>query len=112
MTPLFNSLPKVINSRWEYQWVCDGLVWSDELPKVALTDRQEQAIRYLLNYRTGLILREANSSLEPLWNKAKSAFPRWPGFAPERCVPTEELVVYVENARKKLEDFLKENADA
>ena len=110
MKPVFNSLPHRQSSTFEYQGVCDGLVWSDEVPKSQLTDEQEQILRYLFLYRTGLIMGETNPSLEPLRNSSIHAFPNWPGFAPERCSPNEELVRHVTDARQSLVSFLEEDA--
>lgn len=111
MNPVFNSLPQRQTSEFEYHGVYDGLVWSDEVPKSPLSDEQEQVVRYLFQYRTGLIMGESNPSLEPLWNNSMRAFPNWPGFAPERCTPAKALARYVSNARLKLESFLEEDAN-
>ena len=111
MNAVFNSLPQRQTSEYDYQGACDGLVWSDEVPKSPLSDEQEQVVRYLFQYRTGLIMGESNPTLEPLWNNSMRAFPNWPGFAPERCTQSEELSRFVTHARQKLEAFLEEDSD-
>jgi len=111
MNPVFNNPPHRLSLEFEYQGVCDGLVWSDEVPTGELTDQQEQVVRYLFQYRTGLILGDSNPSLEALWDQSMRAFPNWPGFKLERRAPSEELARYVINARLKLEKFLEEDAN-
>ena len=108
MTPLLNSLSQQPNAPFEYQGVCDGLVWADEIPSVSLTDEQEQLLRYLIHYRTSLIVEEPVPALAALWYQARRAFPRWPGFASGRWEPSRELSEYVTIARRNLEACLGE----
>lgn len=110
MTPILNKLSQQPDSTFEYQGVCDGLVWSDEVPDVSLSDQQEQVLRYLIQYRTSQIVGEPISDLMELWNQAGFAFPQWAGFADERCKPSAELSDHVFQARKKLEAFLEEES--
>jgi hypothetical protein len=110
MTPMLNKLSRQPDSTFEYQGVCDGLVWSDEIPDVTLSDQQEQVLRYLVQYRTSQIVSEPISNLSELWNQARLAFPQWAGFAAGRCEPSSELSDYVVQARKKLEAFLEEES--
>lgn len=110
MAPMLNELAQQSNSSFEYQGVCDGLVWSDEIPDFSLPDQQEQVLRYLIQYRTSLIVGEPISSLAELWSQAGLAFPKWSGFVDERCKPSSELSEYVIHARKKLEAFLEEES--
>ncbi len=110
MTPMLNTLSQQSDSSFEYQGVCDGLVWSDEIPVVSLSDQQEQVLRYLMQYRTSLIVEEPITHLAEIWNQAGLAFPEWAGFADERCKPSKELAEYVTQARRKLEAFLEDES--
>jgi len=103
---LLDELRKADDATYEYQGVCDALVWSDELPSKRLDD--ELAIRYLFQYRTSVILGEPIESIEPYWIIARSSFPNWPGFSTERCQKSESLSAHIQDARAKLEKFFDE----
>ena len=109
MAPMLNNLPQQPEASFEYQGVCDGLVWSDEMPSASLTDQQEQLLRYLIQYRTSLIVEEPIPALASLWEQAKVAFPSWAGFANDRCRPSRELSEHVTVARQNIEASLEEN---
>lgn len=111
MAPMLNGLRRQLNSEFQYQGTCDGLVWSDEMPSIPLGDRQEQVMCYLIQYRTSLIMEGPIASLELLWNHAMSAFPGWPGFADERCMPSRELAGHVAEARRELDSLLEVDAN-
>jgi hypothetical protein len=110
MSNILGSLLQQPGASFEYQGVCDGLVWSDEIPSVTLTDQQEQLLRYLIQYRTSLIVAEPILALESLWDQAGVAFPGWAGFAKERCKPTTELSEHVSAARRHLETSLEQDS--
>ena len=110
MAPTLNKQFQQPNSSYEYQGVCDGLVWSDEIPVASLPDQHEQLLRYLIQYRTSLIVEAPIPHLADLWNQASHSFPEWAGFADERCEPSPELADYVNQARRKLESLLEEES--
>lgn len=110
MTPILNNLTRKPIASFEYHGVSDGLVWSDEMPAEALTDQQEQVIRYIIQYRTGLIIEEPIPALTSLWEQARCAFPNWAGFTDDRCKPSIKLSEYVRMARTNLEQFLEEDS--
>lgn len=110
MTPIMTGLVAMQNAEVEYQGVCDGLVWSDETPQDSLNEEQEQVFRYLVQYRTSVIMGEPIPCLQSLWNDACQAFPMWPGFKKERCEPSAALVDLVTQARSQLNSFLEEDA--
>jgi hypothetical protein len=82
-----------------YSVLADALYWSDETPQVddALAD---DLLRFLLRYRTTLILGRPDKALEGYWNEALRQFPQWIGFEPYRRTPNPEL----ERAYKRLKD--------
>jgi hypothetical protein len=67
-----------------------GLVWSDEIPKEEIGD--QLMFRYLVKWRTDMIQQAVHPDVLQYWKAAKTAFPNWPGFLPERCEPNPELV--------------------
>lgn len=90
-----------LNARWwrwpllmpTYHLLADALFWADE---VAFWWKQgeENALRILWYYRTGLILGEARPFAE-VWQLGKRLFPNWVGFHPSRCRPERRYrVIY------------------
>lgn len=82
-----------------YSVLADALYWSDEIPEFedALAD---DLLRFLLRYRTTLLLGGPNPALEVYWNEAVRQFPQWVGFEPSRQTPTPAL----KKAYKQLKD--------
>jgi len=74
-----------------YDFMSGGLVWSDETnqttPAVVIC-----ALRYLVAYRTSLMLNEPREELASFWDRGLSLFPQWVGFRPDRRQPTPELL--------------------
>jgi len=91
IAPYLNTLEPDTNATITYSLVCDGLVWSDELPSASFGD--DIMLRYLIMYRTSLIVGNEKKDLRPYWDSAKKAFPDWPGFNIQRCLPNAELAL-------------------
>jgi hypothetical protein len=71
-----------------YELLSDSLVWSDEIPD--LEDRDARSfgpLRYVLRFRTSLILGEPEERCRGYWEEAQRLFPDWPGFDPRRQAP-------------------------
>jgi hypothetical protein len=111
MTAILNGLVPMKDAKVEYQGVCDGLIWSDETPRMFMNEEQEQVFRYLVQHRTSIIMGEPISHLQSLWNDSRKAFPMWAGFQKERCEPSATLVEHVTQARGELESFFEEDAN-
>ena len=92
------SLSKIDDARVRYELLSGSLVWSDELPRDVDTD----CIRFVLRYRTSLILSEPCPEYEALWNEARRQFPQWIGFSPERMAPNQELAEFYARERQRL----------
>jgi hypothetical protein len=104
IAPMLDWLPRDENAKLFYSIWCDALFWSDEVPGVSMGD--DSFMRYLLAYRTQLILGKVQADFTPYWEAAKHAFPKWPGFAENRCSPNEELAIrHQEMASKALDEF-------
>jgi hypothetical protein len=74
-----------------YEVMSGALIWSDE------TDGKTPieliwALRYLVAYRTSLMLNRPREELRPMWDHGLSLFPDWVGFRPERRQPTPHLL--------------------
>jgi hypothetical protein len=72
-----------------YELLSDALVWSDEIPELegARADRPFWPLRYVLRYRTSLILGAPEEQFREYWDAAQRLFPDWPGFDPRRQAP-------------------------
>jgi hypothetical protein len=85
-----DGLARDPNARLSYDLLSGGLIWSDEVPNEPIGDML--MFRYLLKWRTDIILEKVHPDVWQYWSAAKSAFPKWPGFAPCRCTPNSELL--------------------
>lgn len=110
MAKVLNALRASPTSVPAYNGMCDGLVWTDEVPPGRLPDQQEVVLRSLFLARTKIIMGESDSSIELFWNQAVQAFPEWPGFATDRCTTCERLNTIVTNGRAQLEAWLESDA--
>ncbi|MCE9545217.1 MAG: hypothetical protein K8T25_06835 [Planctomycetia bacterium] len=106
IAPLLNALHKSRSPELTYHIFSDALVWSDEYPHRPLGD--DAILRYLLMYRTSLIIGEPIEALEQYWQSAQIAFPKWPGFAVERCTPSVEWRTKYEQLKAQAERALEE----
>ncbi|MEI8383823.1 MAG: hypothetical protein WCJ09_27155 [Planctomycetota bacterium] len=109
IAPYFDCLVKSAEARCDYYLFSGALVWSDEMPKGDFGD--EQAIRHLLRYRTSLLSGTPLLEIQPYWEAASKAFPNWPGFAVERCIPSPELKTRIEEGEKWVNELLEGEED-
>jgi hypothetical protein len=99
MAPGMRRMVKSDEATALYSVVADALYWSDEIMKVEDTVADD-LMRFLLRYRTTLILGQPNHALEVYWNEALRQFPQWIGFDPSRRTPNSEL----QRVYKRLKD--------
>ncbi len=85
-----NRLAKSSDAIIHYDLLAGALWWSDERPSFSDCELHSY-LRPVFRYRTTLILDTTEDSYTPLWEASRDLFPFWPGFAPERCSPNEEL---------------------
>ena len=83
-----------------YELLSGSLVWSDEIP--THTVQNSDCLRYILNYRTGLIIGEPDGTFAPIWQEALRQFPNWIGFLPERIVYNSELAEFYHSERSRI----------
>ena len=83
-----------------YDVMSDALVWSDELLRTRRA-REIWCMRPIFRYRTGLLLGLELLEFSESWTLARSIFPRWIGFAQERCERSVPLELMYRNLKRK-----------
>ncbi len=103
MAPRMKRMVKPKNkAKIGYSIWAGGLYWSDEFPDFE-DDLSDDLIRFLIRYRTSLILGRPQKNREIFWNEAQRLFPEWIGFDPARRAPNSELQrMYQEFSEKAL----------
>lgn len=74
-----------------YEIMSGALVWSDETNK-DMPVEVIWALRFIVAYRTSLMLNKPREELKPMWDVGLSLFPKWVGFRPERRESTPKLL--------------------
>jgi hypothetical protein len=90
-----------------YDAMSGALIWSDE------TNRQTPveviwALRFVVAYRTSLMLDEPQAEHESMWRLGLSLFPNWVGFRPERRQATPKLLAIYRRGNGELSDFIRD----
>lgn len=80
--------------------MADAIYWTDEIPDT-LDTFSENCIRFVLRYRTTLLIGQPDERWKTHWEKAKHAFGAWIGFNAERCRRSEEISRIYFNLRDK-----------
>jgi hypothetical protein len=75
-----------------YDILSGAIIWSDELPKSAPVSLD--CLRFVLNYRTGLLIGQPEPMNKLFWEEAMRRFPKWIGFMPERVTYNPDLISY------------------
>jgi hypothetical protein len=94
------ALKKEDDARAFYDLLSGSLVWSDELPKNGAVSLD--CLRFVLKYRTGLIVGEPQPSFELFWQESIRRFPNWIGFSVDRTTQNEALTAYYLQERKRV----------
>lgn len=82
------SLRRSPDATVQYEALSDGLVWSDEVPRSGIKKASDlRPFRFLLRYRTSVILGIPDERYKEYWFMAQKLFPEWPGFHAERQSP-------------------------
>ena len=100
------SRPGVAELR--YDLLADAGYSTDELPPQERRKprRAFQTFRFVLRYRTTLIVGQPDDRLREFWDCGKSLFPDWIGFSSDRCSQDEDLVAtYQQFVRETDADF-------
>jgi hypothetical protein len=86
-----------------YEYMSGGLVWTDE---THASGEIINALRMLFRCRTQLLLRTTCNEWADYWNAAHEIVPKWVGFHPSRCTPSEKLCRLIAEGEARLESEL------
>ena len=99
-----NDLYANKNSMREHHMMSGAFVWDDEIPSASVGE--DVALRYILRFRTSLLIGSPIESFRQYWLHAQNMWPKWPGFSPERCSYSERIKREYEKIQLSEEDFL------
>lgn len=74
----------------KYHLLADAIYWTDEIPE-KLDSFSENCLRFVLRYRTTLLIGEPDEKWKMHWEVAKREFGGWIGFSSTRCCFSEEI---------------------
>lgn len=94
-----NDLTFSETARRFYEMMSGALMWEDEKPDLPFSEIGW--FRAALAYRSSVILGQPRPELESVWSALQRIAPEWPGFRPERCTPSPELVDYLNEQGKR-----------
>ena len=108
--PLLNDLIFRPDARPHYEMMSGALLWDDE--KAAIPFIAIGWFRATLAYRTSVLLAKPRIEFESIWTDVQRLAPRWPGFRPERCTPSADLVAFLTAHKEKSERDFRRILDA
>jgi len=96
-------LEKRADARLFFDVLSGSIMWSDELPKAAPVS--QDCLRFVLRFRTGLLVGEPEPRGERFWQEARRRFPNWIGFSPERTTYNPSVArFYAEESERAFAD--------
>ena len=111
ITPDFEKYARRLNdvkfsttARYTHELMSGALMWADEKPDIPFSELGW--FRAALAYRSSVILGDPLPEYEPIWKELQRLAPKWPGFQPERCAPSPEIVGYLKKKKKGFERYL------
>src|SRR6516165_9482015 len=90
-----------------YEILSGALIWSDETNR-NLPVEVIWALRFIVAYRTSLMLNKPREEFKPMWDLGLSLFPKWVGFRPERRQPTPKLLQIYRRGHVSLKKCLRD----
>jgi hypothetical protein len=112
VAPILQSMARDPSAGFFYDLISGALVWRDEFPLVGDSDAIA-LVRYLLRFRTSVIIGQPDVQLEPYWQEAAKLCPDWPGFAADRIssalAPVYHALAHKGNAQ--LQSFFDSHPD-
>jgi hypothetical protein len=78
------------NAVIKFHLLADAIYWTDEIPP-DLDSFSGNCLRFVLRFRTSLIVEQPDERCRRYWETALSQFSNWIGFRDERCRPSEAL---------------------
>jgi hypothetical protein len=106
IAPAMNRLHKQAGARVLYDDLSGSLFWTDEWPQSPPVSTD--CLRFVFNYRTGLLIGKPMNTWLSFWQEAKRCFPDWIGFLPERVAYNEGFARLHEEGLRRVQD---ENLD-
>jgi len=103
MAPAMLALEQRSDARMCYHIMADGIYWDDEIPS-GLDEFSGDCLRFVIRYRTSMIMEKPDEQWQEYWNDAMISFPGWIGFDAARCSPEKRLQQAYKTLRKKGED--------
>lgn len=95
LTAYAEQLNAICSPGWQpnvfYEIMSGALIWSDETNR-NLPAEVIWSLRFVVAYRTSLMLNEPREELKPMCDLGLLLFPKWVGFRPERREPSPELL--------------------
>jgi len=74
-----------------YEIMSGAVIWSDETNSKTPVEVL-WALRFIVAFRTSLMLNKPREELKPMWDLGLSLFPKWVGFRPERRQASPKLL--------------------
>jgi hypothetical protein len=106
------AMRKTPDARIFYDLMSDALLWTDEFPLLVDADAVS-CFRYVLRYRTSIIIGQPEIKYERYWIEAYQLAPEWPGFLAERravlWASTYHILAEAGNAR--MQTFFNQHPD-
>ncbi len=95
ITPLMSRLTRSPDATYFYDMLSGAIFWSDEFPdfRALRAVPDWHVIRYVLRYRTTLILEAPDEKMRYCWDRGQQLFFAWPGFDPDRRSPSLRPIV-------------------
>jgi hypothetical protein len=97
LAPFLDALVIMNDSSFFFDVMTESIIWNDEMTSEIRSDRRSWSLRPLFYYRSTVILKQPDTQYENHWVLGKHLFPNWPGFAPERTAPSDEVVAFLKD---------------
>jgi hypothetical protein len=104
LAPVMNTFLPRKDATYEYHMMSDAFIWDDETPSSEIGD--DIALRYLLRFRTSLLIGNPIEPLRPHWEYARTKWPNWAGFIPERCAYSDSFKREYDEYQSREDEFL------
>jgi hypothetical protein len=90
LIPCLKSLQGDENAEPFFDYMGGAFIWTDERLR-GLELYEMGCLRAIFRFRTSIVVQEPDERFQSLWNALKNKYPKWIGFAPERCSPNAAL---------------------
>lgn len=105
ISSVMESLKKKDTATLQYHPLADAVYWSDEVPS-DLGPEAEDALRFLLRYRTALLIGQPEDEWRCFWEVGKQAFPNWIGFSQARVTASKSVVEFYRRSAAEFDEVI------